>query len=60
MNCRAIKQLIKIIDEENITAIHCHNPMGGVAGRIAAHYRKADPYVIYTAHGLHFIKVLQF
>ena len=56
MNCRAIKQLIKIIDEENITAIHCHNPMGGVAGRIAAHYSKADPYVIYTAHGLHFYK----
>lgn len=55
-NCRAIRQLKKIIDEENITVIHCHNPMGGVAARIAAHYSKANPFVMYTAHGLHFYK----
>lgn len=53
-NIRAIRQLRRIIDGEGIDVIHCHNPMGGVAGRIAAHLSKADPYVIYTAHGLHF------
>lgn len=53
-NIRAVKQLRQIIDEERIDMIHCHNPMGGVAGRAAAHLSKADPYVIYTAHGLHF------
>lgn len=55
-NCRAIRQLKKIIDEERITIVHCHNPMGGVAGRIAAHMSKLKPYVIYTAHGLHFYR----
>lgn len=55
-NGRAVRQLKKIIDGERIDMIHCHNPMGGVAGRLAAHLSKAAPYVIYTAHGLHFYK----
>ena len=53
-NGRAVLQLKGIIDREGIQMIHCHNPMGGVAGRMAAHFSKRDPYVIYTAHGLHF------
>jgi len=53
-NVRAVRQLRQIIDEEQIDVIHCHNPMGGVAGRAAAHLSSAAPYVIYTAHGLHF------
>ncbi len=53
-NIRAVRQLRRIIDKEQIDVIHCHNPMGGVAGRAAAHLSKAAPYVIYTAHGLHF------
>lgn len=53
-NIRAVRQLRQIIDGERIDVVHCHNPMGGVAGRVAAHLSKADPYVIYTAHGLHF------
>lgn len=53
-NIRAVTQLRRIIDGEGIDVVHCHNPMGGVAGRVAAHLSKADPYVIYTAHGLHF------
>ncbi len=55
-NIRAVKQLKQIIDQERIDMLHCHNPMGGVAGRAAAHLSKADPCVIYTAHGLHFYK----
>lgn len=53
-NSKAVLQLKRIIDGEGIRMIHCHNPMGGVAGRLAAHLSKRDPYVIYTAHGLHF------
>lgn len=53
-NTKAFRQLKKIIDEENITLIHCHNPVGGVVGRLAARYSKKRPYVIYTAHGFHF------
>lgn len=55
-NIKAIKQLIKIIDENDIDIVHCHNPMGGVAARIAARASKRKPKVIYTAHGFHFYK----
>lgn len=53
---RAVRQLKRIIEEENISIVHCHNPMGGVCARIAAHYSSNKPYVIYTGHGLHFYK----
>ena len=55
-NIKAIKQLIKIIDENDIDIVHGHNPMGGVAARIAARAGKRKPKVIYTAHGFHFYK----
>ncbi len=55
-NYKAVKQLIEIIDSEDIDIIHCHNPLGGVAGRAAAKRSKKKPYVIYTAHGFHFYK----
>ena len=55
-NIKAIKQLIKIIDENDIDIVHCPNPMGGVAARIAARAGKRKPKVIYTAHGFHFYK----
>lgn len=53
-NTKAFFQLKKIIEEENITLVHCHNPMGGVVGRLAARCSKRSPYTIYTAHGFHF------
>ncbi len=52
----AIKQIKKIIEDEKIDIIHCHNPMGGVDGRIAAKRSSNNPYVMYTAHGFHFYK----
>ncbi|MDE6739434.1 MAG: glycosyltransferase family 4 protein [Lachnospiraceae bacterium] len=55
-NFRAIWQLLRIIRENDIEIIHCHNPMGGVAGRVAAGLSKRKPYVIYTAHGFHFYR----
>lgn len=55
-NFRAVRQLLRIIRENDIEIIHCHNPMGGVAGRIAAGLCRRKPYVIYTAHGFHFYK----
>ena len=55
-NVRAVMELKAIIDREKITLIHCHNPMGGVTARIAAGLSRRKPYVIYTAHGLHFYK----
>jgi len=50
----AVRQVVKLVRENGYYAIHCHTPIGGVAGRIAA--RKAGIKVIYTAHGFHFFK----
>lgn len=54
-NIKAFRQLIQIIENEEITAVHCHNPMGGVLGRMTKLYNR-HLYVIYTAHGFHFYK----
>ena len=51
---KAIRQLKEIIDRENISIVHCHNPMGGLDGRLAARLSRKKPYVMYTAHGFHF------
>ncbi|MGN0431904.1 MAG: glycosyltransferase family 4 protein [Lachnospiraceae bacterium] len=51
-NIKAYFQIRTIIKREQITAVHCHNPMGGVVGRLAAAGKKV--FVIYTAHGFHF------
>ncbi|MCM1538738.1 MAG: glycosyltransferase family 4 protein [bacterium] len=53
-NIKAWRQLRKIICSEQIDLIHCHNPIGGVLGRLAAGCGKKTPRVIYTAHGFHF------
>lgn len=58
MNKKALRQLITIINEEQIELIHCHTPVGGMLGRLAAVHPKTNtrPKVIYTAHGFHFYK----
>ena len=53
-NLRAYRQLKKIIKENDICAIHCHTPVGGLLGRLLG--RKFKLKVIYTAHGFHFYK----
>lgn len=54
-NLKAYKELKKIIDEGNFDVIHCHTPVGGMIGRLAAsHARRNGTRVMYTAHGFHF------
>lgn len=54
-NIKAFFQICKIIRTEQIELLHCHNPIGGVLGRLAAFVcRRQKVRVIYTAHGFHF------
>lgn len=56
-NILAYKKLKEIIQENQYHMIHCHTPMGGVLGRLAARKaRKNGTKVLYTAHGFHFCK----
>lgn len=51
------KELKNIINENEYDLIHCHTPVGGALGRLAASKaRKKGSSVIYTAHGFHFYK----
>ncbi|MBR3162062.1 MAG: glycosyltransferase [Bacilli bacterium] len=57
-NLKAIRDLKKIIDNEEFDIIHCHTPMGSVVTRLAAKKARRinNTRVIYTAHGFHFYK----
>lgn len=56
-NVKAYKQLCHIIRENNICAIHCHTPVGGMMGRMMGRQFAGQRLkVIYTAHGFHFYK----
>lgn len=56
-NFDAYKKLKKIIEDEKFDIIHCHTPVGGLIGRLAARkLRKNGTKVLYTAHGFHFYK----
>lgn len=55
-NFRALKQLIALIRREKIDRIHCHNPVGGVLGRLAGKLSGRRVQVVYTAHGFHFYR----
>ncbi|MBE5789037.1 MAG: glycosyltransferase family 4 protein [Clostridiales bacterium] len=52
-NRGAYRQLKRLMAEESFDLVHCHTPVGGMLGRLAA--RKAHvSQVLYTAHGFHF------
>ncbi|NOU88999.1 glycosyltransferase [Paenibacillus sp. LMG 31460] len=53
-NIKAYKQVKDLLEKNRYNFIHCHSPIGGVVGRLAAHNTKTK--VIYTAHGFHFFK----
>ncbi|MGL5692516.1 MAG: glycosyltransferase, partial [Peptostreptococcaceae bacterium] len=53
-NIKAYAQIKKLLVENEYEFIHCHSPIGGVCGRIAA--KITGTKVIYTAHGFHFYK----
>lgn len=56
-NIYVLKELKNIIDINRYDIIHCHTPMGGALGRLAAREaRNNGTKVIYTAHGFHFYK----
>lgn len=52
-NIIAFIKLNKFIKENKIELIHCHTPVGGVAGRIIGKLNNIKT-IIYTAHGFHF------
>lgn len=54
-NIIAFRNLAKVLKKNNIYAIHCNTPVGGLIGRLAGRIYKI-PKVIYTAHGFHFYK----
>lgn len=53
-NIKAYKQVKSLMLKNKYEFVHCHSPIGGVCGRLAAHSTKTK--VIYTAHGFHFFK----
>lgn len=54
-NIQCYKKLKSIIDEGDFSIVHCHTPVGGVLGRLAARKaRKNGARIMYTAHGFHF------
>lgn len=56
-NIACYKKLKDIIDLGDYRIIHCHTPVGGVLGRLAARQsRKKGTRVLYTAHGFHFYR----
>ena len=57
-NVKALRQLKKLLVENRYDILHCHTPMGGVLGRLAAKNLRYEHKIkiIYTAHGFHFYK----
>src|SRR5690625_131563 len=54
-NLSAYRQIKRLIEENDYAIIHCHTPLGGVLGRLAARQtRQQGTKVIYTPHGSHF------
>lgn len=53
-NIKAFNQIKKLMKNNKYEFVHCHSPIGGVCGRLAAKLTKTK--VIYTAHGFHFYK----
>lgn len=49
---KAYNQLCRILGQHRYTFLHCHSPVGGVVGRLAAHRFQLP--VLYTVHGFHF------
>lgn len=50
----AFRQTLTLLRENDYAFMHCHSPIGGAIGRIAA--KKTGTRVIYTAHGFHFFR----
>lgn len=56
-NLTAIKQIKKIVSENNYDVVHCHTPVAAMCTRLACRkLRSKGTKVFYTAHGFHFYK----
>lgn len=56
-NIKSYFTLKQIMCKNQYSLIHCHTPVGGVIGRLAAaRARKSGAKVLYTAHGFQFYK----
>jgi len=53
-NLKAYKALKKLVKEQKYDLIYCHQPVGGVMGRLVG--KKFGVPVLYIAHGFHFYK----
>ena len=52
---RGVRQLKRLLDEENYDIVYCHTPVGSLVARLAAlGARKRGTKVVYFAHGFHF------
>lgn len=51
----AIKNLERVLEENDIKVIHCNTPVGGLVGRLCGKKYHTEK-IIYTAHGFHFYK----
>lgn len=55
-NGKALREVLKIIRGNDIQAVHCHTPAGGLIGRMAGMFCGRKLKVVYTAHGFHFYR----
>lgn len=56
-NLDAIKQIKKLVNENQYDIVHCHTPVAAMCTRVACRgVRKCGTKVFYTAHGFHFYK----
>ncbi len=53
-NLLALFQLVLLIRKLQPDIVHCHNPSGGLYGRLAATIVRKGVKRVYTAHGFHF------
>lgn len=56
---KSYRQLKRLMKEQQFDMVHCHTPVGGAIGRLAAK-AVGVRYIIYTAHGFHFYKGASF
>jgi len=55
---KAIKEIRKLVEENNYDIVHCHSPIASICTRLACRKlrKKTGVKVVYTAHGFHFYK----
>lgn len=56
-NLTAIRQLKKLVEQNQYDIVHCHTPLAAMCTRLACRgVRNRGTKVVYTAHGFHFYK----